>query len=85
MRSVVATEPGVVELNFLWLPTFIGMNGAFKEKMERDLAEKVQGMTMDDKGLDRAHEIVVEYIVKAFPQIRGLGRYLDSMKYLELP
>jgi hypothetical protein len=51
--------------------------------MEVDLQEKLVGTRLDEKGLDRAHELVVEYVEKKFPEIRGLGRFLDAMKYLD--
>jgi len=83
VRAVTLTGPGVLELNYMWLPTFLGMNAVLKQEMEKDLQEKLVGIPLDEKGLDRAHMIVVEYVEKKFPDIRGLGRYLDAMKYLD--
>lgn len=84
MRAVVLLEQGVVELNYMWLPTFIGMNTVLKQEMEKDLSEKLKGLTLDDKGLNRAHSIVVEYLSAKFPEVKGLSRFLDAMKFIEL-
>lgn len=83
MRTIVVTGPGVIELNYMWLPTFLGMNSVLKREMEAELQKQMTGLLTDAKGLDRAHEIVVEYLQKKFPEIRGLDRFLDAMKYLE--
>lgn len=84
MKAVVAVESGVLELNYLWLPTFIGMNSVLKQEMEKALADKLQGLPMDAAGLDKAHDIVVDFLEQRFPDIRGLGRFLDAMKYIEI-
>jgi hypothetical protein len=84
MRAIIQTEPGVLELNYMWLPTFIGMNAALKQAMEKDLAEKMQGIPLDNRGLDRAHDVVVDYLVAKFPEIHGLPKFLDAMKFIEL-
>ncbi len=83
MRSVTLSAPGVLELNYMWLPTFLGMNAVLKREMEGELQGRLVGIRLDEKGLDRAHEIVVEYLVKKFPEIRGLDRFLDAMKHLD--
>lgn len=83
MRAVVAVDHGVLELNYMWLPTVIGMNATLKAEMEKELSEKLRGIPIDEPGLDKAHDLVVEFIEKKFPEIRGLSRFLDAMKYLE--
>jgi hypothetical protein len=83
MRAVVHVGQGEVEVNFMYLPTFIGMNAVLKRDMEEALQKKLQGLPLDDKGLDRAHEIVVEYLLTKFPEVKGLDHYLDALKYVE--
>lgn len=83
MRAVVATDIGVVELNWMWLPTIIGMNAVLKRDLEAEVSTQLVGMTMSEEGLDKAHDIIVAFLVKRFPDIQGLADYLDSMKYLE--
>ena len=83
MRAIIDAGKGVVELNYMWLPTFIGMNAVLKQRMEKDLQAELRGVELDDRGLDRAHDLVVDYVVKQFPNIKGLDLYLDGLKYLE--
>lgn len=83
MRAVVALEQGALELNYLWLPTCIGMNSMLKAEMEKELAAKFTGRCLDDTTLDAAHDAVVEFIEKKFPDMQGFSRYIDAMKYLE--
>ena len=84
MRAVVHVDHGVLELNYMWLPTAIGMNSLLKQEIEKTLAEKLQGLPLDDAGLDKAHDVVVEFLESKFPDIQGLGRFLDGMKYIEM-
>ena len=82
MRSIVITEPGQLELNFMWLPTFIGMNGKFKKEMEEELAPRIEGRELSEKVLDEVHDLILDYITEKFP-IEGLRDYLDGMKFLK--
>ena len=34
MLLVVQTSPGVIELTYMWLPTWLGMNADLKKKVE---------------------------------------------------
>lgn len=83
MRAVVHVSPGILELNYMWLPTAIGMNSLLKRELEEALGPKLQGLPLDDAGLDKAHDIVVDFLVQKFPEVNGLERFLDGMKYLE--
>ncbi len=80
MRVVVATDPGVLELNYLWLPTFIGMSNAVKKEIEDLLAKELEGKPLDE---DAAHNLVVSFLVKRFSNVRGLEEFLDGLKYVE--
>lgn len=82
MRAVVDVGDGVLELNYLWLPTVVGMNANLKRAMEKDLSEQLRNVRMDEAGLDKAHELVVDYIAKKFPLV-GIVDYLNGMKHLE--
>ena len=81
MRAVVATEPGVVELNWLWLPTIIGMNAELKVRLEKKLASKVQGLPLTEGSLDHIHDVVIETLCEEFSYVKGLKEYLQAMKH----
>jgi hypothetical protein len=82
MRAVVMTEPGVLEMNYMWLPTFIGMNTALKAEVEKSLAPQLLGMPLDEATLDWAHEQVVSILEKRFAHVTGLRDFLDSLKFI---
>ena len=81
MRAVVRTAPGVLEINWMWLPTFIGMNAQLKKEIEERLAPKLEGRPLEE-ALDDAHEMVIEFLVERFPALHGMRDYLDAMKYV---
>ena len=81
MRAVIRTAPGVVELNFMWLPTFVGMNAQLKKEIEERLKPKLEGRPLEET-LDDAHEMVIDFLVERFPALTGLRDYLDAMKYV---
>jgi hypothetical protein len=83
MRFVVRTSPGVVELNFMWLPTFVGMNTQLKKRIESELAPKLEGQEMSDDVLDAAHDRVVEIICDMHKALPGLRDYLDAVKFVQ--
>lgn len=82
MRAVVDVGDGELELNYLWLPTVVGMNANLKRSMEKELSEQLRNVPMDEAGLDKAHDLVVDYIAKKFP-LGGIVDYLNGMKHLE--
>lgn len=83
MRTVRKAGADVLELNWLWLPTFIGMNVTLTRQLETELRPHLTGIPMDDAGLDYANGIVIQYLTNRFPELIGLGDYLDALKYVE--
>lgn len=87
MKAVVVLEHGVVELNWMWLPTWIGMNTNLKAELEKYLAEKIKdymGMKLDNTLVDRLHLLVLDFLDKKYPQINGLRSYIEQLKLIEL-
>jgi hypothetical protein len=82
MKAVIKTAPGEVELNWMWLPTFVGMNAQLKKELEERLAPKLMSLPIDE-GLEQAHEMVIDFLVERFPNLKGLRDYLDALKYVE--
>jgi hypothetical protein len=83
MRVIHLIDGNTVELNYMWLPTWIGQNAQFKKQLEGALREKIEGMDLTDENLDKIHDMVVEYIVANY-QIPGLFEYIDGLKFVEL-
>jgi hypothetical protein len=84
MRAVVRTAVGVIELNYMWLPTWIGMNGSLKREVEKKLKDLIVGMEMTPENLDTMHEMVVDELVALNPAVDGLREYLDGLKYVRI-
>jgi len=84
MRLLVLTEPGVLELNYTWLPVWIGINTSLKNDLEKDLQEKFIGREVGEGALDEMNEAVIDWLVKRFPQVEGLRDYLDGLKFVRI-
>lgn len=85
MRIVVRVpdEPGVLELNFMWLPTFIGMNVRLQAQLKEKLGKAFVGKNIDDESLDEMSKIVVDTLVELYPAITGLREYLEAIKCIK--
>lgn len=82
MRAVVAVAPGELELNWTFLPSFIGMNAPLKKELEEALKPVIEGQAWTESALDRAHDAVLDFLEKKFPALRGLRDYLEGLKYI---
>ena len=85
MRLVVATEPGVVEVNFMWLPTWLGLNTQLKKDLEAELGPLLQGRELTEEVLEEAHDQVLDFLVQRHTQFGGLRDYLDALKFVTPP
>ena len=83
MRLVV-TNGRVVELNYMWLPTWLGQNAIFKRDLERDLRGRIEGLELTSDTLDKVDRMVLAYIVEKYPHVQGLFDYLDGLKFVSL-
>ena len=89
MHLVIETEPGTVELNWIWLPTWLGHNTRFKESVEQHMAKWI-GERTDDEGqllitdelLGEMSTEVINHIVELFPGLTGLRKYLEALHYV---
>lgn len=82
MRAVTSPEPGVVEINWQWLPTFLGMNRELIQQIEQGVKDSIQGQDLTEENLDRFHDMIIDAIVALFPRIEGLRDFLDGLKYV---
>ena len=81
---LVAVNGRIVELNYMWLPTWIGQNAQFKQQLEADLRSQIEGLELTVDNLDKIDTMVLNYIIMKFPHINGLFDYLDGLKFVEL-
>ena len=83
MRTIVITSPGVLELNYMWLPTWIGSNAVLKRKIEEELGEKVVGRPLTEAELDEINDEVIDLLEHLNPTVEGLHEYLDGLKFVK--
>lgn len=82
MRLVIVEGPGVVALNYMWLPTWLGQNAQFKKELEQALRFSIVGTELTEEGLDKINIQILEYIANRFPHFEGLEDYLDGLKFV---
>ena len=82
MRFVLPTD-NAVELNYMWLPSWLGHNQKLKEDIEKEIGPKVVGREMTEEVLEEANQMVIEYICEKY-QVPGLKDYLDGLKFVGL-
>lgn len=80
MRLVVVVD-GLPELSWTWLPWWMAQSPALKRDVERVIGDALllNGMILDDSGLDRLSAFVSKTLCRFF-KIKGLGTYLDGLK-----
>lgn len=83
MRFVIRTSPGVVELNYMWLPTFLGLDPHLKKELEKELAPMLEKQEMTDEVLQAASDHAVDFICKRYAALTGLRDYLDAVKFVQ--
>ena len=83
MRTVVVTTPGVLEINFMWLPTWIGSNAVLKKRLEENLRDRVVGRVLSEQSLDEINDLVIDALEELNPSVEGLRDYLDGLKFVK--
>lgn len=83
MRVVVSVGKGVAELNWTWLPTFIGMDSFVRKEM-REVVRQFEGQELTEEVLDQAHKAVCAFLQERYATIHGLAAYLDGLKAVTL-
>lgn len=88
MRLVQVGGPGVVELNWTWLPTWLGQNTILKQEIEAHITEwmkqKESPVYMDDSTLDEMHDEVMSFLRAKFPEPKGLMDYLEGLGHVHI-
>lgn len=82
MRLVERTAPGQLGLNYMWLPTWIGMNAALIREIEEHLTPLIVGKDLTEETLDAASRAVMDYLTNRFSHQAGLEDYLDGLKFV---
>lgn len=87
MRLVHEVSPGVVELNWVWLPTWLGQNTYLKKEIEDHvhswLAEQGE-FALNESNLDLLNEVVLNFLRRKFPKEPvGLIEFLKGLEHVQ--
>ena len=83
MRVVHIADDGVLELNWMWLPTFIGQNHGLQQQLGIAWREKwPDGFVYTDDMLDEVHRFTLDWFVKKVP-IKGFREYLAGISNVQ--
>jgi hypothetical protein len=81
VRVVFSHRPGVYEVRWMFLPTFIGQNVPMMKQLETELTKTFVGRPAEDSVLDEVHEYVLNWIAKKFP-LNGIRQYLEGISFV---
>lgn len=76
---VILLRGDVLEINWMWLPTFISQNRAVMRQLQKEGLKEFKGMHATNDELDRIHKWTLDWICKKFP-IDGLMNYLEAIE-----
>jgi len=80
MLTVQLAKDGALELNWMWLPTFIGQNYPVMRELEKVWRSQFAGkLKLNEEGLREAHEFTLKWLCDKF-KINGLGEYLRAIE-----
>lgn len=84
MLLVVPTDHNTVEVNFMWLPSWLSFNKSTMDRLNKVVAEYLVGKSMTEEYLKAAHDLVVKEIATMHPHFKGIDDYLDALKFVRL-
>lgn len=77
---------GALELNWMWLPTFIGQNYAVMRELEKVWRERFTGVSFtpetEETTLRRIHDFTIQWLTERF-KINGLKEYLSAIENIK--
>ena len=70
------------EVQWMWLPTFIGQNVALMKELELELNKTFQKRLATEATLNAVHVQIISWLDKKL-HIPGLVEYLEGIKYVQ--
>jgi hypothetical protein len=83
MYAVTSPAKGVLEINYMWLPAWVGMNSVLLEEMGKAVSASVVGKPLNEAE-KLGHEAVVSFLTARYPHLEGLARYLNALKLVSI-
>lgn len=78
--QIVGDKLDTIEINWMWLPTFVGQNKPLLDKLETALREEfLTPFEATEEALDKMHDFAVGFLCKQIC-ICGFAEYLHAIK-----
>jgi hypothetical protein len=74
-------DPTVLELDWMWLPSFIGQDHALMSKLQKELKEKFGGRQIREDTLSAIHQFVLDWLDAQYA-MKGLREYLAAIHHV---
>lgn len=84
MRLVVQVDQGILEVNYMWLPSWVGMNSILLKELGEHLQGKSVGKELTDGLLDELSREARRFLCDRFPLIKGLNEYLSALEHVSI-
>lgn len=76
-------KPAILEVAWMWLPTFIGQNTALLGELDHVLGARFPTpLEVDDTKLDEIHRFVIDWVCDKL-KIPGLWHYLRAVEHIK--
>lgn len=82
MRLVVVTDEGTAAMNYIWLPTWIGMNNILLKEVGDHVFGRFKGAPLSESCLQHMHDEVAEQLCERL-KMPSLMHLFDSMGKVE--
>ena len=82
VRTVVRVDKGVLEVNYMWLPSWIGMNSVLIKELSEHMQSKAVGKEFNDDLLDELDLEARAFLCDRFSTVKGLDSYLDGLRHV---
>lgn len=82
---LVFRDHNVYEVQWMWLPTFIGQNIMVMNELGEALRKKFAGQVGKEEDLlDEVHTFILDWLSARFRNISGLREYLEAVKNVQV-
>lgn len=83
---IVDLIDGAFEVRWMWLPFWLATNPKLRQSLEGELKTLValNALTDTEADLDALHNHILVRMEELFPEMKGLGKFLDGMRQIDL-
>jgi len=75
-------DPSALDLNWMWLPAFIGQDHRMLQQLREELMEVFGGRPIQNETMAKIHHFVLDWFDRKY-HIKGLRKYLEAVIHVE--